>query len=111
MDNNQVYLMYINELFAYKIGVSKNSKKRIKQLQTGCPYKIELRSFFVSKHAYRLEKVLHRKYSHLKLDEEEIKMSGEWYALGIVFPEQFLEECKKIEDTFTFLEECDNPFL
>ncbi len=111
MENNQVYLLYINELFAYKIGVSKDSARRIKQLQTGCPYKIELRSFFNSKYAYKLEKVLHKRYSHLKLDEEEIKLSGEWYSLGIVFSEQFLEECKKIEDTFNYLNEFENPFL
>ena len=111
MGEGEVYLMYINEESAYKIGVSKNSKKRIKQLQTGCPYMIELRSVFKSKYSYKVEKVLHRRYASYKLDSEEIKMYGEWYALGFRTNEMFQLECRTIEENIDFLFEAGNNFI
>jgi len=60
----------------YKIGITKNDpNKRIKQLQTGNPRKIELLKTYSSENYLKVEKWLHRKYS-MKTEAE-----NEWRSL------------------------------
>lgn len=107
----EIYLMYINELAAYKIGVSKNSKKRIKQLQTGCPYTIELLTVYKSPFPYKLEKAIHRSLSGYKLDMEEISLYGEWYTKPFYTKEEFISQCENYEKNLQFLIENENFFM
>ncbi len=111
MDTGEIYLMYINELAAYKIGVSKNSKKRIKQLQTGCPYTIELLTVYNSTFPFKIEKAIHRSLIGYKLDMEEISLYGEWYAKPFYSKDEFIAQCIKYEKNLQFLMDENNFFL
>jgi hypothetical protein len=62
----------------YKIGISKNPERRLKNLQTGHPYKLkiwELRKT-ESKKTKLLESVIHK---HL----DSYRMSGEWFDISL----------------------------
>lgn len=65
-----LYLIKNTTNSAVKIGKSCNPTKRLKQLQTSCPDKLELIS--VLKYQGRREKEFHEKFSNLRL-------SGEWF--------------------------------
>lgn len=59
-----------------KVGVASNIEKRLKSLQTGNPYKLELLCFIEcsnSKEAYNLESFI-----HYELKNRRIR--GEWFA-------------------------------
>lgn len=58
-----------------KIGVAKNPKKRLKELQTASPRKLNLISTVESDNAFRLEGKLHRRF-------KEKCVSGEWFELN-----------------------------
>lgn len=91
-----VYLIKIEGRDLYKIGFCKDPQKRIKQLQTGCPYNLELIYTYQSPHATKLEKVLHTNFQFKKeTDNNELK--GEWFNLDWEDENNFEEECKKIE--------------
>lgn len=88
----------------YKIGVTKNEPiKRIKQLQTGNPRKIELLKTYASENYLKIEKWLHRKYS-IKTEAE-----NEWRSLTNEDVFSFIENCKEADNTINFLIE-NNPF-
>lgn len=53
-----------------KIGFTKNPLNRLKQVQTGCPYKLEI--VLVINGSVKVEKALHRKY-------KKFKTNGEWF--------------------------------
>jgi uncharacterized protein YeeX (DUF496 family) len=55
-----------------KIGRSKNPEKRLKQLSTGSPYKLEIIKKIRGNE--NLEREIHDKFSHLR-------MNGEWFEL------------------------------
>jgi predicted GIY-YIG superfamily endonuclease len=86
----QVYLLRSDNTGHYKIGVSKNSKKRIKQLQTGSSENISLICEFESEIPYKVETALHNFY-HVHL------INREWYNLSIENELEFIDLCKKIE--------------
>jgi len=54
-----VYLIKAGDFV--KIGVAKCPKNRLKQLQTGSPYKLELLDFINVKNEYEIENILHQK--------------------------------------------------
>lgn len=68
-----VYLMKCGEQ-NYKIGIAKNIKNRLQQLQTGNPLNIKLIHSFPSKNARKSELKLHQKYS-------DFKIRNEWFSL------------------------------
>lgn len=75
--------MYIFKTISYpafiKVGFSHNSPdKRLRSIQTGCPYKVEI--LIVKEGASALEGMLH---GHLK----EFRVQGEWFI--------FSPECEK----------------
>lgn len=111
MKKTDVYLLYCNELDSYKIGVSKNAAARVKQLQTGCPYTIEIRHIFKSCFPYKVESFLHKELSHLKFDSEEINLFGEWFKLDYNFSKKFLDKCQKIENNIQHLVDSENFFI
>ena len=57
-----------------KIGVSSNVGKRLKQIQTSCPYRIELLEKAGVNDAYGHEKAIHDQY-------KKYKLKGEWFLL------------------------------
>lgn len=70
-DSTYVYVMANIDNEICKIGHSTNPLKRVKEVQTGCPYKLDL--IFMIKGSPALEKKLHIKYSKLR-------MNGEWFS-------------------------------
>ena len=100
-----IYLIQSLENGYYKIGKSKNPNKRIEQLQTGNSSELKMISTYQSDgFSNKIEKVLHRKYFHLKKE-------GEWFELSIKEEVEFQEECKKIEKKLLFLKKNNNSFI
>lgn len=106
-----IYILFISELNVSKIGTSSNVQNRVKQLQTGCPYKIDFVRSYDSPFSTKIEKILHRKYQNRKVDNEEYKLTGEWFNLDIKDILGFESECTEIEKTIDFLKKKGNPFL
>ncbi len=100
---NQVYLMQSDDSGYYKIGVSKNPKRRVAQLQTGNAEKIRLIESFASKIAYKIEMALQNQYMPSKIN-------GEWFKLSIENEIDFINQCKKIESNILLLMENDSFF-
>lgn len=100
--SRKVYLLRSNE--NYKIGIAKDVNKRIKQLQTGNPYKIELIGSYESMHASKIETTLHNQYSH----EREM---GEWFTLSLREEINFINECERIENNIKILNDLGNNFI
>ena len=86
----QVYLLKSDYTGFYKIGVSKNPAKRVKQLQTGSAENISIIHVFETEIPYKVETTLHNYYSMHKVNRE-------WYDLPIEAHFDFLENCAKIE--------------
>lgn len=99
-----VYLIQSLEDSYYKIGVSKHPQKRIKELQTGNSSELRLVEMYQSEFANSIEKTLQRRYSHLRKE-------GEWFDMGITNEVSFLNECKQIEETLTFLKKNNSVFI
>ena len=100
----QIYLIQSLENSYYKIGVSKNPQKRIKQLQTGNSSKLKLIDTFRTEHANVIEKTLQRRYNYLKKE-------GEWFDLSVLNELSFSDECKKIEESIMVLKRNNNLFI
>lgn len=99
-----VYLIKCLESGFYKIGTSKNPNKRIEQLQTGNYSPLLLIFSYESNLSTKIEKILHRKYSYLKKE-------GEWFDLELINEQQFINDCKKIENNLLNLKAFDNHFI
>ena len=107
----EVYLIQANDLSLYKIGVSENSKKRVKKLQTGCPYELEILYVFKSKFPFKVEKMLHNKHASRKRNIDNDILKGEWFNLETNQILKFLKDCQEAEDKILFLKEAGNPFI
>lgn len=104
MNKGFVYLLLTGDE-TYKIGISKKpALKRIKSLQTGNPFQIQLLKEYLSPHYRKIEKMLHKRFAEYKTREK-----GEWFHLKEHHVFQFEEYCKKAEDAITLLIEL-NPF-
>jgi len=99
-----VYLIQSLEDSRYKIGVSKNPQKRMKQLQTGNSSELKLIESYPSELAYQIEKTLQRRYSYLKRE-------GEWFEMSISHEVNFLKECQQTEETISILKKSGNVFI
>lgn len=102
-----IYLLKLHGHNIFKIGFTKNEpKQRIKPLQTGNPYEIELVASYKSELATKIESVLHRKYdNHKTAIETDIHLGGEWFELPLTEALVFQDTCKKIEEDLIFLME------
>lgn len=103
MKNNNpiIYLLKTvnNDQILYKIGYTTGSvKNRIKNLQTGCPYKIEVVYTYNSSYSKILETTLHNIYSHKKTH-------GEWFNLDLTDEVNFTKICEKYEKIQILLDE------
>lgn len=92
-----IYLIQSKETGQFKIGKSKNVKKRIKQLQTGNSGELVLVDSFFTKYANKLEKYLHNIFSYEKT-------MGEWFSLSFSDISKIRYECEKMEKNYIFLE-------
>lgn len=95
-----IYLFNIENTDVYKIGFTKqHPSKRLKDLQTGNPYKMVLVDSYQSPIAPKIESVMHSYFKHQKVHEEYgIKLIGEWFGLSKETVKDFQKSCKKIED-------------
>ncbi len=106
-----VYLFNIDGTSIYKIGVTKGDpKKRLKNLQVGCPFPLIITHIYHSKYGNKLEGILHRTYQLNKITDEDlepilpgIKLHGEWFQLPKDIVLGFLLKCKEVEDRISFL--------
>lgn len=67
-----LYIIQSDVTGAFKVGRSKNVQKRLKQLQTGSPYKLKL--ILELKHQGYIEKQLHE-----ILKTHKCRKNGEWF--------------------------------
>jgi hypothetical protein len=105
LDNKpKVYLLKIvnDDKTLYKIGFTRNNVyNRIKDLQTGCPYEIQLVDSFSSDYSMIIERTLHNVFYSKKT-------YGEWFELGIKEEVEFKELCKKYENIQIILNKKEN---
>lgn len=99
-----VYLLKIPEKSIYKIGVSKDVEKRIKQLQTGNYEQITLVHKFKSNYPYKIESILHGMYKFKRIE-------GEWYDMSAKEEENFIGQCEMYERNFSTLKTYNNSFI
>jgi hypothetical protein len=107
----KLYILFISELNISKIGISRNVKKRLSQLQTGCPYEIKILKVYESDLSSKIEKILHRQFRSYKIDSSEYNLVGEWFNLDIDTILKFNEICNEIEKNIIYLREKKNPFI
>ncbi len=98
-----VYLINAEGTDLYKIGVSKNPRKRILALQTGSSRKLRLVNEFRTDYFSLLEKTLHRVYSPFKKDMDD-DVIGEWFYFEEGQANEFLSQCSSIIENFKILE-------
>ena len=90
---NKIYLLKIDtpDKRLYKIGSTRKSiSQRIQQLQTGCPYEIQLVEYHESEYGQLVERSLHNRFSHMQT-------FGEWFELDLIQEFNFQKTCEKIE--------------
>ena len=88
----------------YKIGLTKahDINERIKKLQTGNDEELFLVKSFKTDTPYKLESMLHFRYS-------QNQILNEWYQLSKDDVDEFLGVCEKLQNTINVLKE--NPFF
>jgi Leu/Phe-tRNA-protein transferase len=87
----------------HKIGFTKSTtQKRIKNLQTGNSYEIKELCRYETKFDQKLEKIIHRCYSHRKI-------KNEWFNLEITDVTNFISNCERVEKNLEALK--DNHFF
>jgi hypothetical protein len=86
-----VYLISDKNNYTYKIGISKNPKNRLKQLQTGSDKKLVICKQVLCENADQVEASLHHIYSIYNIQ-------GEWFELNDIEIENFEIKCKTIDN-------------
>lgn len=99
----EVYLIKQQNTNLYKIGISKDPKTRLNQLQTANADTLQLISTFKTKHGFQLETFVQRKYS-------DANVQLEWFELTEAEVKQFIPVCKQGESNFDLLLE-NNTYL
>lgn len=99
-----VYLIQNLETSRYKIGISKNPSKRIKQLQTGSGEELKLIHTYESDNARKIETALHNRYSPQNT-------YGEWFEISLLEEVVFINECTKIDKNIQHLKDQGNIFI
>ena len=90
----------------HKIGVTKRKViTRVKELQTGNSNVISVLNQFQTYNYKHVEKWLHKKYSNQKTETQ-----NEWFTLTNEQVGEFIEICKEVDKTVTFMRE-NNPFF
>lgn len=87
----------------YKIGVTKNDEsERLKRLQTGNSNEMFVHTIYKTKWPFRIETLLHKKYSSKKV-------LNEWFELSPEEVLEFKDVCGKLEKQIESV--LDNPFI
>lgn len=73
-NNMRLFTKKHNEIRFIKVGISQDPEKRLKQLQTGCPFPLAIIKLFKHDDARYLEQELHK-------DLERYNTSGEWFMI------------------------------
>jgi hypothetical protein len=60
-----------------KIGVTNNIKKRLATLQTGCPWRLEVKAM-----VYRPDSFQYETWLHEHFNRERMRSDGEWFSFG-----------------------------
>jgi hypothetical protein len=68
-----VYVLEANHFEYIKIGYAKSFKKRLFNIQSGCPFKLRLWLGIFTPRFVEVEKYLHSKFNHCKV-------RGEWFS-------------------------------
>lgn len=92
-----VYLIRCSENNFYKIGISKNVKTRLKQIQTTAPDNVFIVYEYESSYAAKIEKALH---NFLK----PYHRNNEWFELSLNEELKFLNMCSSIENNLMYLD-------
>lgn len=92
-----VYLIKSSETGYYKIGYSANPNQRLKQLQTGCPDKLDIIHTFESVRAKKLELALHNSFSYAR-------KHNEWFDLSLEDEFKFQSLCETIDKNLLLIE-------
>jgi len=98
-----VYLIRAND-GRYKIGIAKDPKHRIRQLQTGNSDQLVLIETYQSENASRIEKALHNRYSY-------VRNVGEWFDLSITEEVGFISMCEDIDNAINTLKKLGNIYV
>lgn len=98
-----VYLIRGND-GKYKIGIGKDPRKRIGQLQTGNPDRLEIIGVYESENASKIESTLHNRYAH-------VRNVGEWFDLSVTEEANFIEICRTIDESIKYLKKMENIFI
>ena len=99
----KVYLIRGND-GRYKIGTSKEPRKRILELQTGNSDELTLIETYESVNATKIESTLHRTYSHLR-------KHGEWFDLSVLEESKFIKNCERVDGSINILKKMGNTFI
>tara|TARA_R110000782_G_scaffold214021_1_gene301940 strand:- start:188 stop:499 length:312 start_codon:yes stop_codon:yes gene_type:complete len=100
-----IYLVNMIDTDLYKIGYTKRDiDKRVDELQTGNPNKIEPVRLFETKHYVTLETYMHNRHASKRRE-------GEWFALTDDDVVNFINDCQRGHDTIQMLVESGNPFI
>ena len=94
--NSIVYLLKIitEDRTLYKIGYTGGDVgKRVKSLQTGCPYEIHIADKFITNLGRKVETSLHNILTHKK-------MFGEWFDLDFSDEFNFNSLCERYENIY-----------
>jgi Meiotically up-regulated gene 113 len=92
-----LYIIKIQNTEKYKIGITKDIKRRIKQFETGNPLNIKLLYFMATKHSRSLEKHLHEVF-------KKFRTKGEWFN----FNDEVINE---IEIVLSYITTQSNEFV
>ena len=98
--NYYVYLIGMEGTNTCKIGYTKEKKGpegRIKELQTGCPFKLHVLGSYLSEFGNKLEGIMHRHHASKKMDEDMKELQGEWFDLTDDDINSFESECESNE--------------
>lgn len=90
-----VYVMG-REIGPVKIGVSRNPDKRIVEIQSGCPYPIEILYWVRARdrpNAFELERDFHEVF-------RDKRLTGEWFSMNADDASDGLEMCFDTEQHF-----------
>ena len=83
----------------YKVGRSKDAKKRLKQLQTGAPFPLELTKTFIvdSFVESSLERTIHRRFARYKTQ-------GEWFDFDNYSIHDVIKGIEILSESVTLIE-------
>ena len=91
----------------YKLGITKREvRTRLSEHQTGASTKLIIIGIYESEYYTKIETALKNQYSMYRTEG-----GTEWFELPDDVMNEFLVECKKAEQRFSFLKDSGNPFI